>query len=99
MFHIIIPYNILGFSLLRIFLTYAVCDAFWSLYLMLVFQVSHVNDEVTWPKPDKDQQMKDWAKLQIEASMDFAHGSWFTTFLVGSLNYQAVHHLFPHVSS
>ncbi len=99
MLHVIIPYNILSFSLLRVFFTYAVCDAFWSLYLMLVFQVSHVNDEVTWPKPDKDQQMQDWAKLQIEASMDFAHGSWFTTFLVGSLNYQAVHHLFPHVSS
>lgn len=67
---------------------------------MLVFQASHVNDEVTWPMPDKNGggEMPDWAKLQIEASMDFAHGSWWTTFLVGGLNYQAVHHLFPHVS-
>jgi hypothetical protein len=31
--------------------------------------------------------------------MDFAHGSWLTTFMTGSLNYQAVHHLFPYVRS
>jgi len=82
---------------MRIMLTYACCDGFWSLYLMLVFQASHVNDEVSWPQPDKDEQLQDWAICQIESSMDFAHGSWLTTFLVGSLNYQAVHHLFPHV--
>jgi fatty acid desaturase len=95
--HLIVPYYLFQLSFVRIFLTYALCDAFWSLYLMLVFQASHVNDEVMWPKPDSDQQLQDWAVLQIESSMDFAHGSWLTTFLVGSLNYQAVHHLFPHV--
>lgn len=35
--------------------------------------------------------------VQVEASMDFAHGDWLTTFMTGSLNYQAVHHLFPYV--
>ncbi|KAF8862664.1 fatty acid/sphingolipid desaturase [Acephala macrosclerotiorum] len=95
---LVIPCYFLKFSLLRIFLTYACCNNFWSLYLTFVFQASHVTDEVTWPKPDSGNQMQDWAKLQIESSMDFAHGSWFTTFMVGSLNYQAVHHLLPYVS-
>ena len=96
--HILIPSTLLSHSLPRIIALYALCDAFWSLYLMLVFQASHVNDEVAWPKADAQSQMDDWAKLQIESSMDFAHGSTLTTFLVGSLNYQAVHHLFPHIS-
>ncbi|CZR63808.1 related to Delta(5) fatty acid desaturase [Phialocephala subalpina] len=95
---LVLPYYFLKFNLLRIFLTYACCNNFWSLYLTFVFQASRVTDEVTWPKPDKGNQMQDWAKLQIESSMDFAHGSWFTTFMVGSLNYQAVHHLLPYVS-
>jgi hypothetical protein len=62
MIRIVIPHYILQFSLLRIFLTYVCCNSFWSLYLLLVFQASHVNDEVVWPKPDKDNQMEDWAK-------------------------------------
>jgi fatty acid desaturase len=65
---------------------------------MLVFQSSHVNDEVTWSLSSQNAALRDWAILQIESSMDFAHGNWWTTFLTGSLNYQAVHHLFPHVS-
>jgi hypothetical protein len=31
---------------------------------MLVFQGNHVNDEVTWPQPDKNNQMEDWAKRE-----------------------------------
>jgi hypothetical protein len=29
--------------------------------------------------------------------MDFAHGSWLTTFMTDSLNCQAVHRLLPYV--
>ncbi|KAE9380865.1 delta-5 desaturase [Stipitochalara longipes BDJ] len=98
MTRIVIPRYFFHFSLLRIFLIYTCSNSFWSLYLLLVFQASHVNDEVAWPQPDENNQMEDWAKLQVESSMDFAHGSWLTTFMTGSLNYQAVHHLLPYVS-
>jgi fatty acid desaturase len=61
-----------------------------------------VNNEVAWPNPSNakglDWKQSDWAALQIESSLDFAHGDFWTTFLCGSLNYQAVHHLFPHIS-
>ncbi len=40
----------------------------------------------------------DWAKLQVMTAIDYAHGSWLTTFLSGALNHQVVHHLFPHIS-
>lgn len=97
--HLIVPYHFLKFSLVRIMLLHTCSDIVWSLYLMLVFQASHVNDDVEWPKPDQNNQLhKDWAVLQVESSMDFAHGDFLTTILTGSLNYQSVHHLFPQVS-
>lgn len=40
----------------------------------------------------------DWAKLQVMTTIDYAHDSWITTFMSGALNYQVVHHLFPHIS-
>jgi linoleoyl-CoA desaturase len=37
-------------------------------------------------------------RLQIAASIDYAHGSWLTTKFTGALNYQIAHHLFPNVA-
>lgn len=40
----------------------------------------------------------DWTQMQIETTQDYGHDSLITTLLTGSLNYQAVHHIFPQVS-
>jgi fatty acid desaturase len=101
--HYLIPYFYLEVPLLRLLALHTVSDLMWSVYLTLIFQASHVNNEVAWPNPsnakdDLDWKQTDWAALQIESSLDFAHGDFWTTFLCGSLNYQAVHHLFPHIS-
>ncbi|KAJ4386840.1 hypothetical protein N0V93_009738 [Gnomoniopsis smithogilvyi] len=97
---VLVPYFVLGMDGYRLWWLNVLIDGAWSLYLMLIFQLSHVNDDVAWPVPDADTGVfgKEWAVLQIEASMDFAHGDLVTTCLTGSLNYQAVHHLFPHVN-
>jgi len=73
-------------------------------YLTFNFQVSHVTTGMEWPVPGKDSKtgelmiQAEWAKSQIETSMDYAHDSMLMTYLSGSLNYQSVHHLFPSVS-
>ncbi|KAF2670953.1 delta-5 fatty acid desaturase [Microthyrium microscopicum] len=96
--HFILPLFVFKISIIRLILLHTISDLTWSLYLTLIFQASHVNDEVAWPKPNEDGLITaDWAKLQVEASLDFAHDDAMTTFLCGSLNYQAVHHLFPYV--
>jgi len=75
-------------------------DLVASYYLALVFQVNHVASPAIWPKVnDKAGTVDmDWAKLQVMTTIDYAHGSWLTTFLTGALNYQVVHHLFPNIS-
>ena len=75
-------------------------------YLTFNFQVSHVSTEVEWPEALKDNKTGklnidgEWAKLQIETSVDYGHESPFQlcAFWSGALNYQSIHHLFPSVS-
>jgi fatty acid desaturase/predicted heme/steroid binding protein len=40
----------------------------------------------------------EWAHLQVHTSVDYAYASKLCTFMVGALNYQTIHHLFPSVS-
>ena len=70
---------------------------------MYNFQVSHISTEVQWPEARRDEKGElrvpgQWAKLQVETSVDYGHPSWWCTFLSGALNFQSVHHLFPCVS-
>lgn len=63
------------------------------------FESNHVVDDILWPRPQKDSVMPiDWTQMQIETTQDYGHDSLITTLLTGSLNYQAVHHIFPQVS-
>jgi len=51
------------------------------------------------PLPDDSGIVqKDWAEMQVITTQDYAHDSAFWTSIVGSLNFQAVHHLFPQIS-
>jgi len=82
----------------KVFLLFAVADAFTSYVLAFVFQVNHVVPQTSWPTTDKTGFVNmDWAEMQVVTTMDYAHGSWWSTFLSGALNYQVTHHLFPYI--
>ena len=40
----------------------------------------------------------DWAVHQVETTVDFARRSRVAAWLLGGLNYQVEHHLFPRIS-
>ncbi|KAL8278407.1 hypothetical protein RQP46_009097 [Phenoliferia psychrophenolica] len=86
------PWKVLG--------AFVVSDAVFSFVFGLISQASHAVDCVEWPSVDPvtGNIESDWMRLQVETAQDYAHGSALTTFLVGALNYQAVHHLFPQVA-
>jgi linoleoyl-CoA desaturase len=67
--------------------------------LSVVFQLAHCVDEAEFPVvPTPAGGDVEWATHQLRTSVDFARGNPFLTFFLGGLNYQAIHHLFPHVS-
>jgi len=97
-YRIIVP--ALVTSLPRALLLFAVSDLVTSYILAFVFQVNHVVPQAKWPTVDKEtgKVNMDWAEMQLRTTLDYGHGSWWTTFFTGALNYQVTHHLFPYIS-
>ncbi len=64
--------------------------------LAIIFQPAHVIEGTDFPEPDKNNTLKDnWAIHQLHTTTNFANGSGWFTWLVGGLNFQIEHHLFP----
>lgn len=100
-YRILIPIYYLNVPLGMFWTTFAVTELITGWYLAFNFQVSHVSTvcEYSCGKENLTPNLAgEWAVLQVKSSMDYAHGSWFTTFMTGALNYQITHHLFPCVS-
>ncbi len=68
-----------------------------GLVLALVFQLAHISNVQEYPESFNATQ-KDWASHQLETTADFAVGNRFLTWVVGGLNFQVEHHIFPRVS-
>ena len=69
-----------------------------GLTLSVVFQLAHAVGEANFPACDAAGRMNnEFAKHQIETTVDFARDSWFWTWYTGGLNFQVEHHLFPRV--
>lgn len=67
-----------------------------GLILAMIFQPAHVVQETEFPVPSEDGQLEDnWAVLQIKTTMNFATRNKVFSWLVGGLNFQVEHHLFP----
>ena len=68
--------------------------------LSVVFQVAHCLEEAEFPLPPAIAGRIDnaWAVHQVETTVDFARRSRVVTWLVGGLNFQIEHHLFPRIS-
>jgi len=65
--------------------------------LSVVFQLAHTVEEARFPRPQAEtgRMQQPWAVHQVESSVDFARGNRLVSWLVGGLNFQIEHHLFP----
>ncbi|MDJ0617851.1 MAG: acyl-CoA desaturase [Calothrix sp. MO_192.B10] len=64
-----------------------------------IFMLAHVLEpaEFIEPNPNSNTVDDEWAIAQVKTTVDFAPHNWFLNWYIGGLNYQTVHHLFPHV--
>ncbi len=74
--------------------------AVMGLTLALVFQMAHVVEDIDFPMPDEATHKieNEWAIHQVKTTANFAMNNKLISWLVGGLNYQVEHHLFPRVS-
>lgn len=71
-----------------------------GLVLSLVFQLAHTVEHTAFPMPDENTgKLEDeWAVHQIKTTANFATNNKLVSWLVGGLNFQIEHHLFPKIS-
>jgi linoleoyl-CoA desaturase len=93
-----LPIYLLGFTSWLIGFVIFTCVA--GFVLSLVFQLAHTVEHTAFPMPDEltGKLEDEWAVHQIKTTANFATQNRFVSWLVGGLNFQIEHHLFPKIS-
>ncbi len=93
-----LPIYVVGFLPWLVgFLVYGIST---GIFLSVVFQLAHSLEETEFPMPDKDSNKleNDWAVHQLKTTANFATKNKVLSWMIGGLNFQIEHHLFPNIS-
>lgn len=72
---------------------------FAGFILSIVFQLAHTVEETAFPIPNNSNDIEsEWAIHQLQTTANFGTNNKLLSWLVGGLNFQIEHHLFPKVS-
>jgi linoleoyl-CoA desaturase len=95
---IALPIYLLGF--VSWLVGFLVMVLFAGFVLSIVFQLAHTVEETAFPVAaiDTNKIENEWAIHQIETTANFATKNKLISWLVGGLNFQIEHHLFPKIS-
>lgn len=98
--YMLLPYFLVAeMTFLQWLLGFVVVHYVAGLVLAMIFQPAHVVAETAFPLPDEAGNFENhWAEHQMRTTMNFATGDPIFSWLVGGLNYQVEHHLFPTIS-
>ncbi|HTU22686.1 MAG TPA: fatty acid desaturase [Gemmataceae bacterium] len=82
-----------------VFLFFGVIELVLGMTLSIVFHLAHAVGEADFPMPSPDTGRREhaWAVHQAETTVDFARNSRVMSWLLGGLNFQIEHHLFPRI--
>lgn len=71
-----------------------------GLSISIVFQLAHVVEHTQFHSPHDQEEVakQEWAIHQLHSTANFATGSRLLHWLLGGLNFQIEHHLFPRIS-
>lgn len=97
-FYVVLPIYTMGVEAwLTCFLIFTL---FAGLVISLVFQLAHTVEHMAFPMPDEitGRLEDEWAVHQIKTTANFATHNKLVSWLVGGLNFQIEHHLFPKIS-
>ena len=82
-----------------VLLFYVITVVLTGVVVSVVFQLAHCVEEAEFPLPREGSGSVEnaWAIHQVETTVDFARSSKIESWLLGGLNFQIEHHLFPRV--
>jgi linoleoyl-CoA desaturase len=78
---------------------FLVCTLVAGFILSIVFQLAHTVEHTEFPMVNDKSKIEDeWAIHQVKTTANFATRNKVICWLVGGLNFQIEHHLFPKIS-
>ena len=82
-----------------VLLFYAVTVILAGVVVSVVFQLAHCVEEAEFPLPLEDYHsiQNSWAVHQVATTVNFARRNRVQSWLLGGLNFQIEHHLFPRI--
>ena len=95
---IVLPIYFVGF--VNWLVGFLILSMFAGVVLSIVFQLAHTVEHTEFPVADiETHKMPDeFAAHQIKTTANFATNNKLVSWLVGGLNFQIEHHLFPKIS-
>jgi linoleoyl-CoA desaturase len=95
---IVIPFFVVG--IIPTLIGYLIMAFVAGVVMAVVFQLAHVVEDAHFIVPEGNSMKieTEWAKHQINTTVNFATKSKSMSWLLGGLNFQVEHHLFPRIS-
>jgi linoleoyl-CoA desaturase len=96
--YILLPLFLKGWFFWLIY--YASMHVVFGLTLAFVFQLAHVVEHTEFETTVDDPKVieTEWAVYQVKTTSNFATNNKIISWIVGGLNFQIEHHLFPRIS-
>ncbi len=92
------PLMFSGFSWWMILLGFLLMHAVAGLFMSVVFQMAHLVEEAYMPLPNAAGVIEnEWMIHELETTANFSRKSRLFAWMIGGLNYQIEHHLFPNI--
>ncbi len=94
----VLPMLLVPLAWWQILIGFLIMHLISGLILACIFQPAHVIEETDFYVPNENGSVENhWAIHQMRTTSNFANGSVLFSWLIGGLNYQIEHHLFPNI--
>ncbi|MFD2835369.1 acyl-CoA desaturase [Gramella sp. AN32] len=95
---LILPAVFLPFSFGLVLLAFLSMHIVTGLVISCVFQVAHIMPGIEYPTSNEEGEIENnWLVHQLLTTSNFSPKSKLFSWLIGGLNYQIEHHLFPNI--
>lgn len=93
-----LPLIVSEYNILEVIIGFLLMHWVAGFILSVIFQLAHVVEGAQQTTPPEDGNMEnEFAVHQLLTTSDFGRDSKLLSWLVGGLNFQIEHHLFPHI--
>ncbi|MCO5268243.1 MAG: acyl-CoA desaturase [Brumimicrobium sp.] len=95
---ILIPLYMVGWK--HALVGYFIMAGVTGIVISVIFQLAHVVEEVNFPIPETDSLKikENWFVHQLQTTANLATKNKVLSWMIGGLNFQVEHHLFPRIS-